>query len=181
MPPPGSQKGTGKKGAGAIRQRSRNTTPNSIPATASLPPIEGVDAEHLGIRVEHFRELVIDDVVDHGALSAPLPDTKCLDGTINRLQRLQDALDLRGTFYDRGMRSLAQSRKNRVDEEEERAKSEEEEREKKNRKKRKAADSLAAPDSKPGELENKPTKNRCCVGAPVNIYSEHVPSDKLRC
>ncbi|PKS12826.1 hypothetical protein jhhlp_001038 [Lomentospora prolificans] len=147
--PPGSQKGTGKKGAGAMRQRSRNTTPSSVSATATLPTIEAVDAEYLELRVEKFRSLTNDDVVDQNAANAMMPDTKSLDGMVARLQRLQSTIDLRSNFYDKGMRILAMARKNRVDEDEERTGTDGDEREKKNRKKRKATDSLAPQDTKP--------------------------------
>ena len=121
-----------------------------MPVTATLPPIDAVDAEYLELRVEHFRALTNDDVVDQGAANAMMPDTKSLDGMVARLQRLQNTIDLRSNFYDKGMRILAMARKNRVDEEEERTRTDEDEREKKNRKKRKAADSLAPQDTKPG-------------------------------
>ncbi|SPO02235.1 related to NGG1 - general transcriptional adaptor or co-activator [Cephalotrichum gorgonifer] len=148
--PPASQKGTGKKGAGAVRQRSRNTTPSSVAATtASLPPIETYDAEYLELRVERFRDLTNDDVVDQGVASVMMPDTKSLDGMVARLQRLANTIELRSNFYDKGMRILAMARKNHVEEEEEVVRTDEEEREKKNRKKRKAPDSLAPQDTKP--------------------------------
>ncbi|CAI4218629.1 unnamed protein product [Parascedosporium putredinis] len=147
--PPGSQKGTGKKGGSAMRQRSRNTTPSSLQPTATLPAIEAVDAEYLELRVEKFRSLTNEDVVDQGAANAMMPDTKSLDGMVARLQRLQNTIDLRSNFYDKGMRILAMARKNRVDEEEERTATDGDEREKKNRKKRKATDSLAPQDTKP--------------------------------
>lgn len=151
--PPGSQKGTGgKKGAGAMRQRSRNTTPSSVPATASLPPIETYDTEYLELRIERFRALTADDVVDQGVSNAMMPDAKSLDGMVARLQRLANTIELRSNFYDKGMRSLATARKNRVDEADEAGRTDDEEREKKPRKKRKAPDSLAPQDARPGEL-----------------------------
>lgn len=150
--PPGSQKGTGKKGAGSMRQRSRNTTPSSAPTTASLPPIETYDAEYLELRIERFRALTTDDVVDQGVANAMMPDTKSLDGMVARLQRLANTIELRSNFYDKGMRTLAMARKNRVEEADETARTDDEEREKKPRKKRKAPDSLAPQDTRPGEL-----------------------------
>lgn len=151
--PPGSQKGTGgKKGSGVMRQRSRNTTPSSVPATASLPPIETYDTEYLELRIERFRALTHDDVVDPGVSNAMMPDAKSLDGMVARLQRLANTIELRSNFYDKGMRSLASARKNRVDEVDDTARTDDEEREKKPRKKRKAPDSLAPQDTRPGEL-----------------------------
>lgn len=150
MPIP-SQKGTGKKGGAASRQRSRNTTPSlAPPATASLPVIETYDAEYLELRVERFKGQVNDDV-EQGTTGAMMPDTKSLDGMVARLQRLASTIELRSNFYDKGMRILAMARKNRVDVDEGTARTDDDEREKKTRKKRKATDSLAPQDTKPGE------------------------------
>jgi transcriptional adapter 3 len=161
MAPSSSQKGTGKKGgAGAIRQqqqqqqqRSRNTTPGASPAVASLPPVETVETETIDLRFEVFRNLTFEDMVDPAASNTLSPDSKSLDGILSRLQRLSDIIDKRGTNCDRGMRLLAQTRRQRLDEqalergrEEERRQreAEDEERERKaNKKKRKGTDSLA--------------------------------------
>ncbi|MBE3042489.1 hypothetical protein IMZ48_07900 [Candidatus Bathyarchaeota archaeon] len=152
--PPVSQKGTGKKGSVAMaRQRSRNTTPSSASPTATLPPFEIYDTEYLELRIERFKLLVHEDVVDQGVSGAMMPDAKSLDGMVSRLQRLSSAIELRSNFYDKGMRSLATARKNRIDEADEAAaRTDDEEREKKPRKKRKAPDSLAPQDTRPGEL-----------------------------
>ncbi|KAK3393720.1 histone acetyltransferases subunit 3-domain-containing protein [Podospora didyma] len=157
MPPPSSQKGTGKKGGASVmrqqQQRSRNTTPSAIPAVASLPPIENVETETLDLRFEVFRNLTYEDMVEPSASNAIIPDSKSLDGLLTRLQRLGEVIEKRGTYCDRGMRLLAQTRKVRIDEmavergreEERRQKAEEdEERERKaNKKKRKATENLA--------------------------------------
>lgn len=150
MPPAASQKGTGKKaGPGAMRQRSRNTTPSSIPAGSNLPSIENIDTEYLSLRVEQFREVLVDDLVD-GAL--PMPDSKNVDGIIAKLNRLQEAIDRRTNFCDKAMRDIANQRKHHVDEPVERPERDDEQR-KGNKKKRKAADSLA-----PGDVN----KGMCC-------------------
>ncbi|KAK3904738.1 chromatin-remodeling complexes subunit NGG1 [Staphylotrichum tortipilum] len=163
MAPSSSQKGTGKKGgASAIRQqqhqqqhqqRSRNTTPGPAPPAASLPPFEAVETETIELRFDVFRNLTLDDMVDPPASNSLIPDSKSLDGILTRLQRLGDVIEKRGTYCDRGMRLLAQTRKQRMDElalergrEEERRQREAdgEERERKsNKKKRKGADALA--------------------------------------
>lgn len=161
MPLASGQKGTGKKNAGSIaRQRSRNTTPSSIPPTASLPPIETVETEYLDLKFELFRNITYEDIMDSAAASA-IPDSRSLDGTLTRLQRLLETVEQRGTYYDRGMRLLAQNRKTRMDEmaaergrEEERLRREadDEERERRaNKKKRKAPDHPSAPSGKTGE------------------------------
>jgi transcriptional adapter 3 len=144
-----------------------------MPVTATLPPIDAVDAEYLELRVEHFRALTNDDVVDQGAANAMMPDTKSLDGMVARLQRLQNTIDLRSNFYDKGMRILAMARKNRVDEEEERTRTDEDEREKKNRKKRKAPDSLAPQDTKPGAFLAPPIRLRRYFVGPSLKLDKH--------
>ncbi|KAK0747931.1 histone acetyltransferases subunit 3-domain-containing protein [Apiosordaria backusii] len=158
---PSSQKGSGKKaGAGAVRsqsqqqqQRSRNTTPSAAPPSASLPPIENVETELLDLRFEVFRNLTFEDMVDPSNSTTAIPDSKSLDGLVSRLQKLSDVIEKRGLYCDKGMRLLAQNRRQRLDElavergrEEERRQKEadEEERERKaNKKKRKATDNLA--------------------------------------
>lgn len=168
MPPASSsQKGTGKKGAGAIaRQRSRNTTPSSVPVQASLPPIETKQTEYLELNYEAFRNITYEDVVDQNASSSHMPESRSLDGIMTRFQRLQDTLEKRSTFCDRGMRLLSSVLRARMDEaaaersrEEERQRIEDEERARKankankaNKKKRKAADTLAPQDGSIGQF-----------------------------
>lgn len=166
MAPGPSQKGTGKKGAGAIaRQRSRNTTPSSVPVQASLPPIETKQTEYLQLNYESFRNITYEDVVDQNASSSHMPESKSLDGIMTRFQRLQDTLEKRSTFCDRGMRLLVGVLRERMDEaaaersrEDERQRAEDEERARKankankaNKKKRKAADTLAPNDGSIGQ------------------------------
>jgi hypothetical protein len=164
MAPPSSQKGTGKKGgAGAMRQqqqRSRNTTPSAIPAIASLPPIESVEAETVGLQFEVFRNLTYEDMVDPPAPTSTIPDSKGLDGILSRLQKLSTIIETRGLNCDRGMRLLAQVRKHRQDEErgmeEERRQKgiDDEERERKaNKKKRKATENLAPQGGNIGQFD----------------------------
>jgi len=167
MPPGNSQKGTGKKGASAMaRQRSRNTTPSSVPptttATASLPPVETVDTEYLELKFELLRNISYDDLVDSGTPSAVIPDSRSLDGIATRLQRLQDLVEQRTSNCDRGMRLLAANRKARMDEiaaergredDRRRREADEEEKERRaNKKKRKATESLAPQDNHLGQF-----------------------------
>lgn len=160
MPPIPSQKGTSKKGgAGAIRQRSRNTTPSSLPnsapppATASLPPIEAVDAEYLSLRVEQFDNIGYDDIVDQISPNSLVPESRSMDAMISRLTRLQEVIDRRTNFCDKAMRDLALQRKNHIDNAPERDDLRADEGQKRaNKKKRKAADSLA-----PGDAVHKGT------------------------
>ncbi|CAN8101054.1 unnamed protein product [Discula destructiva] len=164
MPPMSSQKGTGKKGAGAIaRQRSRNTTPSSVPvvtASASLPPIETKQTEYLDLNYDAFRNITYEDVVDHNASGSHMPESKSLAGIITRFEQLQETLEKRSTFCDRGMRLLVSALRDRMDEaaaersrQEERQRIQDEERARKaskankaNKKKRKAIDNLAPRD-----------------------------------
>lgn len=168
MAPSSSQKGTGKKGgASAIRQqqqqqqqRSRNTTPGPAPPSASLPPFETVETETIELRFDIFRNLTFEDMVDTPSLNSLIPDSKSLDGIITRLQRLGDAIEKRGTHCDRGMRLLAQTRRQRMDElamergrEAERRQREADDGERKsNKKKRKGADTLAPHDRNTGRF-----------------------------
>ncbi|KAF3764719.1 hypothetical protein M406DRAFT_291875 [Cryphonectria parasitica EP155] len=176
MPPASSsQKGTGKKGAGAIaRQRSRNTTPSSIPPSASLPPVENKSTEWLDLPYESFRNITYEDVVDQNGSNSHMPESRSLDGVMTRFQRLQDTLERRSGFCDRGMRRLVNELRARMDEvaaersrEEERQRVEDEERTRKankaNKKKRKATDTLAPQDgnterSSPLRDSNRPRK-----------------------
>lgn len=164
MPPGSSQKGTGKKGgAGAMRQqpRSRNTTPSAATPAASLPPIEVSELETLDLRFELFRNITFEDLVDSGASSALIPDSKALDGIVSRLKRLGEIIDKRGLFCDKGMRLLSAQRRTRMDQmavergqEDERRQreAEEEERERKaNKKKRKAAENLVVQSGNTGQ------------------------------
>jgi len=150
------------------RQRSRNTTPSSVPTapTASLPPVETIQTEHLDLPFDLFRNLTYEDLVDQPASNAVIPDSKSLDGIIARLTRLQETIEKRGSFCDRGMRLLASNRRTRMDElaaersrEEERLRREaadDEERERKankaNKKKRKATENLAPQDTNTGQF-----------------------------
>ncbi|KAI1486275.1 histone acetyltransferase subunit 3 [Biscogniauxia mediterranea] len=152
MPPAPSQKGTGKKGSGIIRQRSRNTTPMSVPpSSARIPSPEIIETEFLDLRLEHMRPTTYDDLVDQGASNAVIPDSKSLDGLITRLGKLNEIIDRRGTWCDKGMRLIAVQRKSHYDERRDDSRREggEEAEKRANKKKRKANDTLA-----PGEVNN---------------------------
>lgn len=120
--------------------------------TANLPPIEVRETETLELRFDVFRDLTYEDLVDAGASSALIPDSKALDGIKARLERLAKIIDDRNSYCDRGMRLLAQSKRDRrmnemAEEgrrEDERIQKEadEERARKANKKKRKATESL---------------------------------------
>ena len=90
---------------------SRNSTP--APATASLPPQEFYDPDYLNTRVILLQNLSYDDLVDHGASNAPVPDSRSVDAMLDKLKHLVNIMEKRSTFYDRGMRHLADERKKR--------------------------------------------------------------------
>lgn len=181
MPPASSQKGTGKKGAGAIaRQRSRNTTPSSVPPPASLPPIETKQTEYLGLEYDSFRNIAFEDIVDQNGTSSGMPDTRNIDGIMTRLQRLSDTLERRHNFCDRGMRLMVPNLRIRMDEErsreEERLRKEAEDDDerarkanKANKKKRKAADTLAPNDNNIGQ-----SCALCCSHYRINFVERTV-------
>ncbi|KAI0169113.1 histone acetyltransferases subunit 3-domain-containing protein [Hypoxylon sp. FL1284] len=169
MPPNPSQKGTGKKNAGVMGKRSRNTTPMSsapLPSSANIPPVETIETEFLDLRLESIRSIIYDDLVDLSASNAVIPDSKSLDGLITRLGKLHDIIDHRGNWCDKGMRLVAAQRKIYYDEvatasrgDEARRNGEESER-KANKKRRKGADSLAPGDARSGVERSSPLRDR---------------------
>jgi transcriptional adapter 3 len=109
---PLGQKGTGKKGRDVRQSRSRNTTPSLVGARTSLPPNEFGETAYLELPIQSFR--ASDDVVENYGTS--IPSSKDLEGLLERLQKLVDVVEARGSVCDRGMRMLAQARKDRVEE-----------------------------------------------------------------
>jgi transcriptional adapter 3 len=112
MPPGSGQKGTGKKNSAAMQKQSRNSTPVPAPASA-LPPQEFYDPDYLDTRVILFANLTFDNLVDQSASSAPVPDSRSVDAMLDKLKTLINIMEKRSTFYDRGMRYLADERKKR--------------------------------------------------------------------
>ncbi|KAI0171662.1 histone acetyltransferases subunit 3-domain-containing protein [Pestalotiopsis sp. NC0098] len=160
MPPVPSQKGTGKKGSGIVRQRSRNTTPNAAPAppapgTAGLPQGDTIETDFIkDLKFESLPPISYEDLVEAGASNANIPDSKSLDGLIARLTKIHDIIEGRGTFCDRGMRLVAGERSkmhfedmSSTGREDEKPRRDDDEK-KANKKKRKATDSLAPGDAK---------------------------------
>ncbi|KAK6949341.1 hypothetical protein Daesc_009416 [Daldinia eschscholtzii] len=155
MPPNPSQKGTGKKNAGAIGKRSRNTTPmSSLPSNASIPPVDIIETEFLDLRLESVRTITYDDLIDSTTSNAVIPDSKSLDGLITRLGKLNEIVDRRGTWCDKGMRLVAAQRKIHYDEmassgrrDDARREGDDDTERRANKKKRKGNDSLAPGDA----------------------------------
>jgi len=139
-------------------QRSRNTTPSAVAIVASLPETETVETETLDLHFDVFRNLTYEDMVDPISSSTMIPDSRGLDGLLERLHKLASMIENRGLTCDRGMRLLAQNRKLRIDElavemgREERRHDDDGSHKRSNKKKRKAADNLAAPGGNTGEL-----------------------------
>ncbi len=122
---------------------------------ASIPPVEPIETEFLDLKLEFVRNLSYDDLVDPSASNAVIPDSKSLDGLITRLTKLNDIIERRCQWCDKGMRLVAMQRKNHVDGVGSDGKSErvgEQEGGKGNKKKRKANDSLAPKDINTGML-----------------------------
>jgi transcriptional adapter 3 len=114
MGPGSTQAGSGKKNTAAMPKQSRNSTPAPAPP-ASLPPQEFYDPDYLNTRVILFRNLSYDDLVDQSAVNAMVPDSKSVDAMLEKLKNLANIMEKRSTFYDRGMRHLADERKKRPD------------------------------------------------------------------
>ncbi|KAH6657353.1 histone acetyltransferases subunit 3-domain-containing protein [Truncatella angustata] len=174
MPPAPSQKGTGKKNSGIVRQRSRNTTPSAgLPPSGNpnLPSSDFVETEFIKeLKFESLPSISFDDLAESNASNAAIPDAKSLDGLIARLEKLHDTIESRGAFCDRGMRLVAGERSKMHFEDlsasgrdEAKPRRDDEER-KANKKKRKANDSLAPPQegkpdrSSPKRDSSKPRK-----------------------
>lgn len=93
-------------------KQSRNSTPAP---SSSLPPEEFYDPDYLNTRVILFPNLTYEDVVDQGASNATVPDSRTVDAMLEKLKHLTNVMEKRSTFYDRGMRYLADERKKRPD------------------------------------------------------------------
>ncbi|KAG0651654.1 Chromatin-remodeling complexes subunit NGG1 [Hyphodiscus hymeniophilus] len=145
---PVGQKGTGKKGRDVRQSRSRNTTPSLVGARTSLPPTDSGETAYLELPIQQFR--ASDDVVVEN-YSASIPNSKDLEGLLERLQKLIDVVDTRGQVCDRGMRLLAQARKDRTEEIENERRDEE----RKERSKRDAAEEEERSKAKANKKERK--------------------------
>ena len=150
MPP--SQKGTGKKGRDVRQSRSRNTTPSLVGARTSLPPAESGETAYLELPIQSFR--VSDDAVDNYGTS--IPSSKDLEVLLERCRELVQIVETRGAVCDRGMRMLAQARKDRVEEIENERRDEE----RKERIKRDAADEEERDRNKANKLKKRKDSSR---------------------
>lgn len=110
MPPPPSQKGTGKKGRTG-QPRSRNTTPSLVSRDPQPADTDLGETALLELPIQSFR--TSDDGVEHYSLT--IPNSKELELLLERLKRLVDIVETRSTVCDKGMRMVAQIRKDRLD------------------------------------------------------------------
>lgn len=111
MPPLPSQKGTGKKGRDARQSRSRNTTP-SLTGASSIPPGSAGSTAYLELPKSSFQ--TADDLTDK--YTTVIPNSQELGDLLERLNALTKQAEARGAVCDRGMRMLAQARKDRIEE-----------------------------------------------------------------
>ncbi|KAH8813295.1 hypothetical protein F5884DRAFT_332732 [Xylogone sp. PMI_703] len=114
MPSLPSQKGTGKKGRDVRQSRSRNTTPSlSGTLSTTIPQTDASETSYLELPVASFRT-ASEDILEQYA--SAIPNSKELESLMERLQKVMDAVESRGSVCDRGMRLLAQLRKDRLEE-----------------------------------------------------------------
>ncbi len=109
LPSQKSQKGTGKKGRDVRQSRSRNTTPSLVNTGAQG---EAGYTAYLDLPITQFR--TADDITEH--YGSTIPSSKDLEALLERLKRLVDVVEIRGAVCDKGMRMLAQTRKERLEE-----------------------------------------------------------------
>lgn len=169
MAPGSSQAGSGKKNTAAMPKQSRNSTPAPAPP-ASLPPQEFYDPDYLNTRVILFRNLSYDDLVDQSAVNATVPDSRSVDAMLEKLKNLVSIMEKRSTFYDRGMRHLADERKKRPEDYDMRMDGEQESKRSKHKRK-KGSDSQAqdGKGSPPSRHHNKVAKGGSLV--PPIVYT----------
>lgn len=114
MPPMASQKGTGKKGRDPRQSRSRNTTPSLVGTASSVAPSDAGKTPYTQIPISILRTSVADEIVDQHA--SAIPNSRELEALMQRMERLAASIDERAAVCDKGMRVLAQSRKDRNEE-----------------------------------------------------------------
>lgn len=110
------------------QSRSRNTTPSLVAGAQG----EAGYTAYLELPVRQFR--TADDIIEH--YGSAIPSSKDLEALLERLKQLVDVVEIRGSVCDKGMRMLAQTRKERLEEIE----TERRDEERKERLKRDAAD-----------------------------------------
>jgi len=143
-----SQKGTGKKGRGDLaKSRSRNTTPSLAGTSSSIAEIDLGNTPLLNLPVAHLR--TSDDILENYGSS--IPSAKELESLMDRLRKLVETVETRATICDRGMRMVADLRKDRLEEIE----VERRDQERKDRVKREAADEEERGRNKANKIKKK--------------------------
>lgn len=69
--------------------------------------IETKTTEYLDLNYDELRDITYEDIVDQETSGSYMPDSESLGGIMSRFQRLQDTLEGRSAFLDRGMRLLS--------------------------------------------------------------------------
>ncbi|QSZ29516.1 hypothetical protein DSL72_004030 [Monilinia vaccinii-corymbosi] len=114
MPPMPGQKGTGKKGRDPRQSRSRNTTPSLVGASSSAVPLDAGRTPYTQIPISVLRTSVADEIAEQHA--STIPNSRELEALMQRMEKLAASVDERAAVCDKGMRVLAQSRKERNEE-----------------------------------------------------------------
>jgi transcriptional adapter 3 len=71
------------------------------------------ESKFLELTMNPFPFITYEDVVD--TTSTSVPDSKTLDGILEKLKSLLESAETRSAVYDRGMRLLAQKRKDAME------------------------------------------------------------------
>ncbi|CAD6445402.1 fa5a655b-4157-474b-b337-683f9a6406ac [Sclerotinia trifoliorum] len=114
MPPMPGQKGTGKKGRDPRQSRSRNTTPSLVGASSSVVTSDAGKTPYTQIPINILRTSVADEIAEQH--TSTIPNSRELEALMQRMERLASSVDERAAVCDKGMRVLAQSRKERNEE-----------------------------------------------------------------
>lgn len=182
-----SHAGPGKKNTAAMPKPSRNSTPAPAPP-ASLPPQEFYDPDYLNTRVILFKNnLSYEDLVDQSAVYATVPDSKSVDAMLEKLKNLVNIMEKRSTFYDRGMRHLADERKKRPDDYDMRVDAEQEGKRSKHKRKKgseaQTQDGMRLPSiAGPEHLRDRPTYHATCLRNHLlltgSVYRSIIPCER---
>ncbi|KAJ8066583.1 hypothetical protein OCU04_005632 [Sclerotinia nivalis] len=114
MPPMPGQKGTGKKGRDPRQSRSRNTTPSLVGASSLVAASDAGKTPYTQIPINILRTSVADEIAEQH--TSTIPNSRELEALMQRMERLASSVDERAAVCDKGMRVLAQSRKERNEE-----------------------------------------------------------------
>ncbi|KAM3089012.1 Transcriptional regulator [Clarireedia jacksonii] len=114
MPPMPGQKGTGKKGRDGRQSRSRNTTPSFVGTAGSAAHVDAGKTPYTQIPIHALRTSLGEELTEQNA--SAIPTSRDLEALVARMERFAASVEERGSVCDKGMRILAQSRKERNEE-----------------------------------------------------------------